>query len=255
MNNELQSAGLSKNQVDVYTLLVSLGPSTGLSITKGLTITRQLVYKVLDELEELGLVEKTNKEGAVTKFSAKHPSLILDALKEKRSHIDSTIGSLTPTIDRLACTYNLVAGRPTIKFMEGLRGVHEILDDTLTSNETIYTYVDTDSLNKFVGPINTSYVKKRVDKHVKKKILMLDSELARQKVAESADDTEIRLLQNTDAAHFNATMNIYDGKLAYFTYTSDGLLTATLIHDRNIYLLHRKIFESLWEKSSTDSHK
>lgn len=128
------------------------------------------------------------------------------------------------------------------------------MEDTLTSKEIIYTFVDNDELEKYASEINKSYMQKRKNKHVRKRILMNDSHLSRQILKESSPDTEMKIIPSNSNHHFASTINVYDGKVAYFTFKENSI-TSTLIHNSEIYELNKFLFESLWDSipgSSSD---
>ncbi len=55
----LSRLGLTNSQAKVYMTLISLGKASGKAIWKSSGVARQDIYRVLTELEEKGLVEKT----------------------------------------------------------------------------------------------------------------------------------------------------------------------------------------------------
>lgn len=64
----LMDIGLTKTQAKTYLSLLKLGETDGNSLAKNAEVSRQIVYRTLDQLQEKGLVEK--KIGRPYKFRA-----------------------------------------------------------------------------------------------------------------------------------------------------------------------------------------
>jgi len=85
---EITDTGISKEQAIVYETLLKLGESQASVITKaipsGTALSRPLVYKVLDELILLDLVEKREQKGKTMRFAPKHPIAITKVIEEQK---------------------------------------------------------------------------------------------------------------------------------------------------------------------------
>jgi len=246
---ELQLMGLSKNQAEIYSLLVKNGTQSGAEITKRANISRQLTYKVIDELVELELAQKHNKKGSVSTFTAAHPSSLQDLLLKKQAELDTAQTQLGAIITSLISEYNLEIGKPSVRFLEGESGVSEILRDSLSAQEEIYTYADIPTIEKYAKKTNDLYMKKRIKNKIPKKILAIDGpEMKKILKTYSQPYTEIRLISSELTSAFAAAMEVYDGKVSYLTF-KDGILAGTILYDESIYKMHRFVFEALWEKA------
>lgn len=245
-NNQLIQMGLSENQAPVYNLLLEQGSLSTAAMAKQLDLSRPLIYKTLDELEAMELVVKNKKEGSSATFAVSHPEVLRQWVENKTQEAQQSQHTMESVFADMVSQYNLEQGRPTIRTVEGFKGIEEILYDSLSSSETIYTYVDTNSIEQYVGVINSKYVKERKKKRVHKKILMIDCDLAREKAKATGPYTEIRLISAEEAPEFQAAMEIYDGKISYITF-GNNLLTSSLIYDQEVYKLHRFTFEALWK--------
>jgi sugar-specific transcriptional regulator TrmB len=243
---KLKNIGLSKNQIEIYSLLILQGPKKGSEISRSINLSRQLSYKVLDELIKINLVEKKKDAGAVSIFLATHPSNLEKLLAEKKHKLEKAQKELSLTIDDLISQYNLTLGKPGVQFFEGIDGVKTVLKNTLSKkDEVIYTFLDFFSVDKYVKDINQKYMSERIKKGIRKKILVLDDPKIRKKLKNHKKDfTEIRLIPETEKISFSAALEIYDGKISYITFKEKNL-TATEIYDPEIYKLNKTIFESL----------
>ncbi len=249
--DELVKLGLSEIEAITYETLISKGERMASNLKRHLptTISRPMLYFVLDKLVSLNLVEKKERKNKPTLFSAKHPQFLENLLIKKQEELEKTKNSFEAVIGRITSDFNLQSNKPHIEFADGKEGAIKIIHDTFNSKETIYTYIDTDEMEKYASYFNREYISKRKDKNIKKKILMVDSPLAREKAKKNTNvNTEIRIMKKHSIETFGATANIYDGKVSFITF-KELKIVATLIHDQEIYKMNRFVFESLWEKA------
>ena len=144
----------------------------------------------------------------------------------------------------MASLYNLTNNKPGVRFFEGEKGVWEILKNTLTSKTEILTIADVEAVEKYLKEINKKYVIKRNKLGIKKRLLALDSEYARQHFKNASDMTDVKLIK-LKIAPFSTSMQIYDNKIAYITMAKDNFFS-TLIEDPHIYSMHKALFDSIW---------
>jgi sugar-specific transcriptional regulator TrmB len=253
--DELTNAGLSSEQAVVYEVLLKLGTAPASRITKNLpagsTLSRPLVYKVLDELIDLDLAEKHEANGKVTTFTPKHPVAISKVIDTEKERVERTKKQFISTSGKLASLFNLSVGKPGVQFYEGEDGVWEVLQDSLSATEEILTYADLEAIDRYIPALNAEYSTLREEQRVHKRGLIIDSPKARQFLQSyDSEVTHTKLIkptQNTMA--FQTVMQIYDNKVSYITLTDEYLL-GIIITDQHIADTHKHLFESLWELSS-----
>lgn len=247
----ISQAGLTKDQAAIYVTLLEKGALTAREATLAAGVNRTLGYAVLEQLESLGLVSKSKALGSVATFSPSHPSVLEERAESQLKAVTRAKEGVKSVLPDLSSLFNLATGRPGVRFFEGEEGQKEVLWDSLTSTETIYTYVDVETVDGYVDALNKAYVKERLRRKVPKKILAPDTPQARAELRREVNElTEMRLIPEQDAPTFHTAMQIYDGKVSYLTFTND-IMTGTIIHDRAIYTLHRFLFEHQWEHALT----
>jgi len=245
----LARAGLTGDQAKVYEILLKHGvlPAGKASTYAGLK--RGLTYKILGELETLGLVAKHEKSGAVARFEAAHPLKLKDLADQKAREAEDAHVALEGVLGTLVSDFNLASGKPGIQFFEGLGGVKKVLDDSLTSKTEIYSYADIEAIVKYIDTINTAYAAKREKLGIKKRGIFLDTPFARKYLADyHAAVTETRFI-HYDAPPFQTIMQIYDGKISYITLQPQKMI-GVIIADQHIYEMHKYLFEYLWGTAS-----
>jgi len=254
---EITDTGLSKEQAIVYEVLLKQGESPASAIAKaipsGTTLSRPLVYKVLEELIELDLASKSDETGKIAKFTPKHPVAITKVIDKEKERIERTKKQFLATSGKLSSLFNLSVGKPGVQFYEGEDGIWEVLLDSLTASEEILTYADLEAIAKYIPELNAEYSAAREDKDVKKRGLVIDSPEAR-KFLKSYDGkvTNTKLITATEGVvPFQTIMQIYDNKVSYITLT-DEYLVGIIITDQFIANTHKYLFESLWKCSSGD---
>lgn len=242
---KFKNIGLNQAQADILDILFEKGEMKANEIARAANRSRGIIYKELDELVKLNLVEKKDKVGQVSRFRAVHPKKFEEFFKNKELSLKKERHDFMKNLPDLTSLYNLSSHRPGVKFFEDYDGLREVVFDTLNSRTEILTFSDSHALraNPDLKTINEEYQKLRAEKMIKKRIIV--PETARKYFEHSESETvKIKLLKK-EYFPFNSTMQIYDNKVSFETTTPEKL-TAILIEDENIYKLHKLLFESIW---------
>src|SRR4051812_9749020 len=108
----LRQAGLAKDQAAIYEALVKRGPSPASDIALSAGLGRPLAYKVLDELIEIGLVEKKDEPKKVAKFIPVHPLKLKEIADKRLDSAQNAKTALEGTLSKLISDFNLQSGKP-----------------------------------------------------------------------------------------------------------------------------------------------
>lgn len=138
--------GLDKNEIETYLFLLKNKDVPAHSISKGTSIPRTTVYKILEGLEKKALVSAWLKNGT-KHFSAENPNTILRDLKQKETEITSIL----PDLSNL---FSLSSIHPSTKLYlgkEGCKQAFETILDIIKSQKLkrIYAYSDPEVTNLF----------------------------------------------------------------------------------------------------------
>lgn len=244
--NDLMKIGLSANQAMVYELLIHHGKmrASRLAGLVGKTLSRPMIYALLDELIATGLVEKEEIEG-VARFSPAHPSSIQTFVERNRAFVDTQTMAASLLIPKIVSGYNLTMTKPGVRFFEGDLGMRAVLADSLTTKTDIYSYADLESIQKFIPDINTEYVAERERLHIKKKGLVPDTAFNRAWLTGYHEKVTEAKLINYGMVPFQTIMQIYDNKVSYVTLGTDQKI-GVIIEDPHISAMHKYLFEYLW---------
>jgi hypothetical protein len=214
-----------------------------------MSISRPMVYKVLDDLSHLDLVEKKEEAGKVARFEAAHPLKLKEWVGKRKQAALGAETAFDGIAGKMISDFNLRSGKPGVRFFEGLTGIREVLEDSLTAHEIIYSYADLESIEKYIGSINRDYVKSREKLNIQKKGIVLDTPFAREFLKNYKPGiTETRTI-STDAEPFHTVMQIYDGKVSYITLSEQNII-GVIVQDPRIYAMHKYLFEYTWETAT-----
>lgn len=244
----LTKLGLGENEAVLYEILLKTPDATIADLQRKSPFARTMLYYILSNLNTAGLVA-TAKKGSKTIYTAEAPEKLHDFIKDKEQDLARQKASLAQLVTDLNSEYRLAHNKPGIRYFEGPEGFTDALNDSLTAQETVYTFVDVDALQKYAAEINAEYVKRRRAKKIEKRILMQDTPAAHAFIDQlGPEQTDTRLLPR-DLQPFRTGMQIYDGKISYFTLRENNIMSV-IIADPDIYAMHRSMFDYMWKLSS-----
>lgn len=248
---------LNSSEAIIYEYLLKNGESSAGDIIKKTPLKRGLVYKILDNLVEKGLViEKksipSKKQGRnkISHFLPDHPEKLREFIENEKKRLDKAKNTLEASMPTIISDFNLVSGKPGVRFFEGIAGIKKVIEDSLTAKNVIYSYTDIEAIVKYADKINMEYVKKRDALGIKKKGIVIDSPFARKYLKDYHQQTTDTKFIDHKLFPFHTIMQIYDGKVSYQTLSETSKI-AVIIEDKNIYQMHKSLFEFTWSKAKT----
>lgn len=241
---QLRLAGLTNDQAVIYEALLRKGSLSAREIAKETTVPRTLGYAVLEQLLAIGLVKKDGSK-KIIHFLPSHPAILQERIDAQQKQAERASTTLKASLPELSSLYNLTSGKPGIQFFEGMQGIKQVLDDSLTSKTEIYSYVDIAAVEKYIPDISRDFAKARRHRDIKKKNIGIDTPENRAEIeGYYTDVTEERLLPSLSNS-FGTVMQIYDGRISYFTLGQENPI-GVIITDKNIYEMHKTLFELNW---------
>ena len=246
----LITAGLTKDEARAYETLVKRGGIEAGKLGHLIAISsRPLTYKVLDGLLKKGLVEKKEETGKVAKFYPSHPLKLKEYTEGERKKAEQSITAVEGVVDQLVSEFNLSSGKPGVRFFEGRAGVRAVLNDSLTTRGTIYSYTDVEQVEKFYQDLVNPYLKERERKQIMKKLLLDDTPFTRALYAGTEEtQSEVRLISKNENP-YKVAIQIYDDKVSYLT-LNPGKEIAVIIQDQDIASLQKYLFEELYNRAT-----
>ena len=231
---ELTSIGLKPEQAETYLLLLNKGSSTAGKLASLSSLTRPMVYKLLDELVNMALVEKIEEPGRVTTFQCAHPLKLRSLIDQKRSEVEQKNLALEGVLGQLVSDYTAMSNRPGVRILQGLSGIDELYEDILNEAQPICLIRSPkddhfpDLYSKVLKQIITPFVDETLDE------------------LNETDPANLvtRRLTNMDTFNIPAQIIIYADKVAITAF--DNELITTIIQNDAISSTFSITFDFLW---------
>src|SRR3989338_421767 len=218
----LTIAGMDPKAAEIYLILAEGGEMTMQEILKKTALSRATVYDILPILLAMDYVEY-RKEGRVALYKPAHPSKLLALIDQKKRDTALLEEEMKETVRSITGMYNLALVKPGVRFFEGIDGIREVLLDSLSAKDVIYTIGD---LETFIGSsreINAQYLEERKKKKNYKKKITNDMPLYRQFLATyDAEFTDTRLIAGLPVNFHGTVLEMYEGRISYATFAKES---------------------------------
>jgi len=254
LENILIQSGLSQEQALVYENLLEKGPQRATSISKWAGIKRGLVYKILEQLDNLGIVEKKGGAGTVAVFYPNHPSLLLKMIETKEKELLEYKNQFEVSLGQLISKYNLLNNRPNVLLYEGISGIEKIYKDVINEGKDILLIQSPyDDEHPEIAKLVEEQIKKQVSKNIKVRALTPLEKTTREFVQNYDKNNLVeRRIIPREKLDVPSQIMIYGENVGISTLKGD--IITTIIEDPLITTMFRSLFEYMWEKSETE-HK
>lgn len=246
----LIQADLTPSQAEILDYLYQHKDAKASEIASKIGRSRAIVYKELEELVKIGILEKTERPNQVAVFSANHPSLLTKLLEERENQLKKDRELLNSYLPDMVSSYNLIQNKPGVRFFEGEDGIKKVLEDSLTSKSTIMTFADIEAIVRYIKEINENYVAKRDKLGIKKQAILVDSKFGRDYLQNYHRATTDMKFFDHKLFPFQSVMQVYDGKTSYIT-LNDNNMIGIIIEDQAIFQMNKSIFEHAWATALT----
>jgi sugar-specific transcriptional regulator TrmB len=172
IKNELEKVGLSKNQAEIYLLLVNRGALRVQEIVQLSGVARSSVYESLKKLYELGIAEEVIDKN-FKKIKPYPIGIIKHGLDDQVSYLQKLqvdLADLEKNI-KIASAAN-TAGSTTIRYYKGRSGARQIFWNSLKAKSTAYIYSDYGRA-RYVGMrFYENFVAESYKRNIKEKVMM-----------------------------------------------------------------------------------
>jgi sugar-specific transcriptional regulator TrmB len=207
----LLSVGFSEKEALVYLALLELGKRSVSPIARKSAINRTTVYDILDSLVSKGVVSVSGKE-PLQEYVAESPDKILDFVKAEIIKKQNELKQAEEIIPQLKSLHN-VSDRPQVRFYEGVKGLQEVYEDSLTSNETIRAYANVEDTHSILTGYFPKYYKRRAAKGIKIRAIFPNNDLAWERKSLDKEEARESVIVPSDKYFFSPEINIYDNKV------------------------------------------
>lgn len=132
----LYDAGLTNSQAMAYIALVKNNPCTPPRLATLINESRTNTYKILEQLEEIGLVGRDDSQKKL-RFWANNPTALADRAKKRRLEMEAKEQRLQASLPKLLNSFFTYSQQPGVRFYQGKKGIKEIYEDQLRTGEPI----------------------------------------------------------------------------------------------------------------------
>ena len=135
LEKALEKIGLSDMASRTYGALLERGSSSAGSLAKKLLIPRSSLYGYLNELTEVGLAKKSQKDNKII-WNPEPVEVISDLLEERIDELGSTKSKFEKVLPQVKAGLPDVATTPQLNYFEGPNELKQMLRDVLLCRDT-----------------------------------------------------------------------------------------------------------------------
>ncbi|MBU1018970.1 MAG: helix-turn-helix domain-containing protein [Patescibacteria group bacterium] len=241
--SDLEDLGLTAEESRVYLALLELGSSYVSAIAKKAGIHRVSCYHTLDNLIKKGLISSFTKN-KMKFFAIESPQILVNKVEERFEKAQKLLPELLSITNTL--TY-----KPKIQYYEGLEGIKNIFEDSLTTDKEVLGYTNLAQLpNVITEEYTRDYAKRKIQQGIKTRMLSPLSEEAldylEKYYPKGFDRNLVEILfVNPKEYMFEYEINIYENKVSLVSLNPDELMG--MIIESPVYAkTQRAVFKLAW---------
>lgn len=246
----LASLGLSFDQSKIYISLLDEPGVTILQLSRNSKISRTNVYRIVEELVKLGLIDEIKRDGKKLLFPVGAHKLEL-IVKEQESKVE-LMRNVLPELSALITSSETINQSGTkVQLYKGVEGVKQMVWNTLRANKECVGFTFR-SLKEIVGEqFEQDWRREFTTRKLKFRDIVSDSFLAstigeEQKLSSVDSVFRTKYLPKT-TLDINHQVDIYNNVVAYYLWT-DSEIFGLEIYNLRIADMQRQLFELAWEK-------
>lgn len=145
---DLSAAGLSSTEANTYKTLLTKKEWLPAELAKNVGESRTNIYKILDNLTELGLAEKYDKNKKIH-YKATHPSHLLSLAQVQRAKVLEAEKILETNAQSLLSDFIKIHEQPGVRYLFGLDGIREAYEDQAKDGNTVYFLLSPKAIEYF----------------------------------------------------------------------------------------------------------
>jgi sugar-specific transcriptional regulator TrmB len=248
----LEQIGLTGEQARVYSSLVSSGTLQARKVASESRVNRSLVYKILKQLIEYGLVTENASPGKVSTFTALHPSKLHTIVKRKEDDLKLADKALHEAVSSLGAQFNLTCGKPSVRFYEGLDGIKILNKDIIhTKADMKLVRSPYDNNTEELDTKAKKLLEERAQAGIKTRLIVPIKNTPSSISPEWDKDNLIERRRVPREELLNTAQVVIYGNKVAFTSFNDCMIT-TIIEEKGIADTCSMLFEALWVKYSSN---
>ncbi len=148
-------------------------------------------------------------------------------------------------IPQLKSIHN-VSERPKIMFYEGVEGLRQVYEDTLTSHEPIRGYANVLEMHNALPNYFPQYYKRRAKKGIHIRAILASNETGKDRAAQDGEEMRETALIPADRYNFIPEIDIYDNKVMIASWREK---LGIIIESKEIADAMKTIYELAWAEA------
>ncbi|MCA9347785.1 hypothetical protein KC867_00065 [Candidatus Saccharibacteria bacterium] len=216
----LENIGLNHSQAKAYLVLIESGALTPTELANKILQKRTTTYMIMNQLETLGLVEKTTK-GTKTAYEATNPIALEKLSESRRKQLHQAETRVKQAMPALLSYYYSITEKPGIRLVQGVEGLKDIYADTLRAKQDIYFLRTPADVAKIDQEYFDKYRQKRATLGIKTYAFTPDTAHSR---ASSNDDEKFHIQRqwiSSDIYSAPVEIDVYGDKTALLSFGED----------------------------------
>lgn len=239
---QLLEIGFAEKEASVYLALLEAGQSTVSYIARKAGINRTTGYDILEMLSGKGLVSVIG-QGNIRQYAAEDPRKIIQYSENRLRQAQTELEASKKLLPELKSIFNKTE-KPKVKFYEGLNGIREVYEDTLTANKKLVGYACAETLLEAMPDFPEDYIKRRVAKGIHARGVLPDTPAMRKFTNRDKEQLRESRLVPADKLNLDIEINIYDNKVMMVSFKEE---LGIIIESQKIADAQKQIFELAWE--------
>jgi len=245
----LRDLGFEELAARLYVTLLQYGAMTILQASKQSHIERTKIYRLIDSLEAIGLLEKIiDYKRVLIKAKDLHSvRFLVDKKKSLATHLDTSFGTFSQAVQTIA--HNSPSSE--VLFYKGTEGIKQMLWNELSADNESLCYI-----YKFFDPIVGDLFfehwaqefgrRKLISREIRTEVFdqSYDAEKDPNGICFHMKNVEIRYLP-TKIFPLNQGITIYNNVLAIYNWWHDEICGIE-IYNQQIADYQKFVFESFW---------
>jgi len=239
---QLIEIGFADKEAMVYLALLEMGPSTVSEIGRQAKINRTTGYDIVEMLCSKGLANALG-EGSIKKYVAENPEKIIALSQAQFEEAKNQFEASKKLLPELKSIFQK-SEKLRVKFYEGIEGLKEVYEETLTAKEPLLGYSSAEPFFETMQEFGRYYLKRRVAKGIHVRFIAPDTPQTKEKAKnDKAELRESRLVPK-EKLNIEIEVNVFDNKIIMASF-KEGL--GIIIESEKIANAQKQIFELAWE--------
>ncbi|EKD62078.1 MAG: hypothetical protein ACD_52C00312G0002 [uncultured bacterium] len=248
LKDKLKLFGIEEKPILIYLTLLNKGLLTPLELSRETQLNRTSVYRYLEELKNLGLVEEVLDQ-KTTKFRAGDPKKLNLLYVQKEANLKAIQQNLPGLVKQLSSLEDTPSSSTKVVYFRGQSGLKQLLWNVVSKCQGEFVGYGYQSWNEGVG---FEFAESLRQKAVERKI--------QSREISNAADEEDTFTKNTVWLHslhqervlsektleIHHDTYIYNQIFAFYHFYQDELFGIE-IHNTEIAKTQKQIFEILWK--------